>query len=104
MKVATILGTRPELIRLSEIIKKLDKFTDHVFIHTGQNFDYELNEVFFKDLDIRKPDYVMQSGADTVFKQVAIILEETEKILAKENIEKNMSSIFFASKARAKGP
>jgi UDP-N-acetylglucosamine 2-epimerase (non-hydrolysing) len=84
MKVATILGTRPELIRLSEIIKKLDKFTDHVLIHTGQNFSYELNEIFFKDLDIRKPDYMMDSKSDTPFKQIAIILEETEKILIKE--------------------
>jgi UDP-N-acetylglucosamine 2-epimerase len=84
MKVATIFGTRPELIRLSEIIKKLDKFTDHVLIHTGQNFDYELSEVFFKDLDIRKPDYVMNSQADSVFKQIAIMLQEVEKILFKE--------------------
>jgi len=72
------------LIRLSEIIKKLDRFTNHILIHTGQNFDYELNEVFFRDLEIRKPNYVMQSGADTLFKQVAIILEEAEKILIKE--------------------
>ncbi len=84
MKVATILGTRPELIRLSEIIKKLDQFTDHVFIHTGQNFDYELNEVFFKELGIRKPDYVLKSQADTLFQQISVILSKTEEILRKE--------------------
>ena len=51
MKVMTILGTRPELIRLSEIIKKLDKYMNHIFVHTGQNFDYEMNEIFFKEYE-----------------------------------------------------
>ena len=50
MKVMTIVGTRPEIIKLAETIKELDKYTDHILVHTGQNFDYELNEVFFKDL------------------------------------------------------
>lgn len=84
MKVMTILGTRPELIRLSEIIKKLDKYMNHIFVHTGQNFDYEMNEIFFKELSIRKPDYFMNSQSDTPFKQIAIILEKTEEILLKE--------------------
>lgn len=57
MKVMTILGTRPELIKLSEIIKKLDANTDHTFVHTGQNYDYELDEIFYDDLGLRKPDY-----------------------------------------------
>lgn len=84
MKVITILGTRPELIRLSEIIKKLDEYMDHVLVHTGQNFDYELNEIFFDELSIRKPDYFMNSRSDTPFKQIAIIIEKTEEILLKE--------------------
>ena len=56
MKIATIVGTRPELIKLSAVIKKLDAICDHILIHTGQNFDFELNEIFFKDLEIRKPN------------------------------------------------
>jgi len=84
MKVITIVGTRPELIRLSEIIRKLDKYMKHVLVHTGQNFDYELNEIFFDELSIRKPDYFMNSRSDTPFKQIAIILEKTEEILLKE--------------------
>ena len=59
MKLVTIVGTRPELIKLSKIIPLLDKYFDHTLVHTGQNFDYELNEIFFKDLKIRKPDYFL---------------------------------------------
>ena len=62
LKVMTIVGTRPEIIRLSRIINKLDTFTDHKLVHTGQNYDYELNEIFFKDLDIRQPDYFLDSA------------------------------------------
>ena len=57
MKVMTIVGTRPEIIKLSEVIKELDKHTEHILVHTGQNYDYELNELFFKQLNIRKPNY-----------------------------------------------
>ena len=64
LKVATILGTRPELIRLSVIISKCDQFFEHSLIHTGQNFDFELNEIFFKDLSLKKPDYFLNSAKD----------------------------------------
>ena len=84
MKVITIVGTRPELIRLSEIIKKLDEYMEHVLVHTGQNFDYELNEVFFDELSIRKPNYFINSKADTPFKQISTILEKIEEILLNE--------------------
>ena len=57
IKVATILGTRPEIIKLSQIIKKFDKFFKHKLIHTGQNYDYELNKIFFENLKIRKPNF-----------------------------------------------
>ena len=60
LKVVTVLGTRPEIIRLSVIIKKFDQFFDHILVHTGQNYDYNLNEVFFKDLKLRKPDYFLE--------------------------------------------
>ncbi|KQX05665.1 non-hydrolyzing UDP-N-acetylglucosamine 2-epimerase [Leifsonia sp. Root1293] len=63
LKVMTVVGTRPEIIRLSETIKRLDEYTDHVLVHTGQNYDYELNEVFFEDLGLRRPDIFL--GADT---------------------------------------
>lgn len=59
LKLMTILGTRPEIIKMSEIIKKSDKYFDHILVHTGQNYDYTLNEVFFKDLGLRKPDYYL---------------------------------------------
>jgi UDP-N-acetylglucosamine 2-epimerase (non-hydrolysing) len=83
-KVLTICGTRPELIRLSEIIKKLDKHTDHVFVHTNQNYDYELNQVFLDELKIRKPDYSLAVKADTVGEQIGNILAQTEKVMLKE--------------------
>ena len=58
----TILGTRPEIIRLSRVMERLDRYTDHVIVHTGQNWDYELNEVFFEDLGVRKPDHFLGVG------------------------------------------
>ena len=56
-KIMTIVGTRPEIIKMSRVIAEFDAYTDHLLVHTGQNYDYELNEVFFEDLSIRKPDY-----------------------------------------------
>lgn len=84
MRVMTILGTRPELIKMSEIIKKLDKYTDHIFVHTGQNYDYELNEIFYKDLGLRKPDHFLDCAKDSLAATVASVLVETEKVLQKE--------------------
>lgn len=84
MKTMTIVGTRPELIKLSEIIKQLDKHTDHVFVHTGQNYDYELNEIFYKDLELRKPDYFLDWSGGTLAETVAHILVGVEKLLIKE--------------------
>ena len=62
MRVATIVGTRPEIIRLSRTMATLDRHVEHIVIHTGQNYDYELNQIFFEDLDIRKPDYFLEAG------------------------------------------
>ena len=62
LKVMTIVGTRPEIIKLSRVMAELDKYTEHIIVHTGQNFDYELNEIFFKELHIRKPDYFLDAG------------------------------------------
>lgn len=57
LKVMTIVGTRPELIKMSRVIAELDKYTQHILVHTGQNYDYELNQIFFDNLEIRKPDF-----------------------------------------------
>ena len=82
-KILTILGTRPEIIRLSLIIPKLDKFTNHILVHTGQNYDYNLNKVFFKNFKIRKPNYFL--GATGNFaNQISIILKKLHNILIKE--------------------
>ena len=62
MKIMTILGTRPEIIRLAEVIKMLDRHCDHVLVHTGQNYDHNLNMVFFEDLDLRHPDYLLETN------------------------------------------
>ena len=84
MKVITILGTRPEIIRLSLTIKLLDKFVDHKIIHTGQNYDYELNEVFFKDLELRKPDYFLNVKTKSLGSVYGDTLVKSEEILIKE--------------------
>lgn len=82
-RIITILGTRPEVIRLSEVIKKLDKFTNHKIIHTGQNFDYELDKIFFKELEVRKPDYFLNCKGSFA-SQIANIFKKLEIILLKE--------------------
>ncbi|NHM17545.1 non-hydrolyzing UDP-N-acetylglucosamine 2-epimerase [Tritonibacter mobilis] len=84
LKVMTILGTRPEIIRLSRVMTRLDDFTDHVIVHTGQNWDYELNEVFFQDLEVRKPDHFLGTGGGTLGETLGKILSESEKVLAEE--------------------
>ena len=84
LKVMTILGTRPEIIRLSRVMARLDHFTDHVIVHTGQNWDYELNEVFFEDLGVRKPDHFLGTGGGTLGETLGKILSEIEKVLAQE--------------------
>lgn len=84
MKVMTILGTRPEIIRLSRIIDKLDGICDHVLVHTGQNFDTRLSDLFFDQLRIRRPDYYMGIRANSTGEQIALILSESEKVLERE--------------------
>jgi UDP-N-acetylglucosamine 2-epimerase len=63
LKVMTVVGTRPEIIRLSRVLARLDQYCEHILVHTGQNFDYELNQIFFDDLGVRKPDYFLNSAA-----------------------------------------
>ena len=84
LKVVTIVGTRPEIIRLSRVMTRLDKYTDHVIVHTGQNYDYELNEVFWEDLELRKPDYFLDVNTKSLGKTVGDIISKTEDVLIKE--------------------
>jgi len=87
LKVMTVVGTRPEIIRLSCIISKLDKYCDHLLVHTGQNYDYELNQIFFDDLKLRKPDYFLNS-ADESFSPantIGNIISEVDKVLSEIN-------------------
>ena len=84
LKIMTVVGTRPEIIRLSRVMTVLDNYCDHLIVHTGQNYDYELNQIFFDDLKLRKPDHFLnaagKSGAETIGKVVIAV----DKILADE--------------------
>jgi len=84
LKVMTIMGTRPEIIRLSETIKRLDKYTNHILVHTNQNYDYELNKVFFEELDLRDPDYLLDVKSATIGEQIGKILTQTERVMIDE--------------------
>ena len=81
LKVMTVVGTRPEIIRLSRTIPLLDAHTDHVLVHTGQNYDYELNEIFFDDLDIRKPDHFLAAAADNAAQTIANTISKLDSLL-----------------------
>lgn len=84
LRVITILGTRPEIIRLSRVMARLDDYCDQIIVHTGQNWDYELNEVFFEDLGVRKPDHFLGVGGGTLGETLGGILSQTEKVLLQE--------------------
>jgi len=81
LKVMTVVGTRPEIIRLSRTIPLLDAHTDHMLVHTGQNYDYELNEIFFDDLDIRKPDHFLAAAADNAAQTIANTISKLDSLL-----------------------
>lgn len=87
INVMTIVGTRPEIIRLSRTLAKLDQYTDHCLIHTGQNYDYELNEIFFRDLGLRQPDYYLGAAGETAAETIGKVIIEVDKVLEKENPE-----------------
>lgn len=84
IKVVTVVGTRPEIIRLSRVISCLNHYTDHILIHTGQNYDYELNEIFFNDLDIIKPNYYLDSVGGSVAETIGNIISNVDNVLEKE--------------------
>ena len=84
LKVMTVLGTRPEIIRLSRVIALLDQHVEHVLVHTGQNSDYELNEIFFRDLQVRQPDHFLKINRDSLGRILGDVLIKSEQVFAAE--------------------
>jgi UDP-N-acetylglucosamine 2-epimerase (non-hydrolysing) len=84
LKVMTIIGTRPELIKMSRVIAEFDRHTRHVLVHTGQNYDYELNQLFFEDLSIRKPDYFLEAVGENAAQTIAHVIEKSDGVMEKE--------------------
>lgn len=84
IKVMTIFGTRPEIIRLSRVLARLDKYVNHITVYTGQSYDYEMSKIFFEELGVRKPDYFLEVKSDTLGGQIAKIIERSEEALQKE--------------------
>ena len=84
LKVMTIVGTRPELIKMSRVIAEFDLHTQHILVHTGQNFDYELNQVFFDELGIRKPDYFLEAVGNNAAQTIARVIEKADEVFEKE--------------------
>ncbi|MEI7825627.1 MAG: UDP-N-acetylglucosamine 2-epimerase (non-hydrolyzing) [Chlorobiaceae bacterium] len=84
LKVMTIVGTRPEIIRLSRVLAKLDEHTEHVLVHTGQNYDYELNQIFFDDLALRKPDHFLEAAGATAAETVGMIIAKADAVMELE--------------------
>lgn len=87
LKVMTILGTRPEIIRLSCVLAKLDKYCEHILVHTGQNYDFELNEVFFQDLNIKKPNHFLNAAGENAAQTIGQIIIAVDKVLEIEKPE-----------------
>jgi len=84
LKVMTIVGTRPEIIKLCRVIHELDEHTEHILVHSGQNYDYELNEIFFKQLEIRKPDYFLNAVGDSVAQTIGNVIAKSDEMMARE--------------------
>ncbi len=89
LKIMCIVGTRPELIKMCRVISEFDKHTDLILVHTGQNYDYELNQVFFDDLNIREPDYFLNAAGDNACKTISKIIEKTDEHNRASNIQQN---------------
>ena len=83
MRVATVVGTRPEIIRLSRVVAALGRYMDHVLIHTGQNYDHELNGIFFEDLEIRKPDYFLEAAGKSAAETIGNVIAKSDEVLGK---------------------
>ena len=81
LKVMTVVGTRPEIIRLSRVIAKLDEYCEHTLVHTGQNYDYELNQIFFEDLSIRKPDYFLEAAGKNASETIGQVIIKVDQVI-----------------------
>ncbi|HHL4345456.1 TPA: non-hydrolyzing UDP-N-acetylglucosamine 2-epimerase [Escherichia coli] len=81
LKIMTIVGTRPEIIRLSRVMSKLDKYCEHIIVHTGQNYDYELNEIFFRDLDVKKPTYFLNAAGKNASETIGNLIIKVDQVL-----------------------
>ena len=81
LKVMTVIGTRPEIIRLSEVIKKCDKYFDQILVHTGQNYDYTLNQIFFEDLGLRQPDHYLEAVGEDLGETIGNIIAKSYKLM-----------------------
>jgi UDP-N-acetylglucosamine 2-epimerase (non-hydrolysing) len=85
LKVITLVGTRPEIVKLSRVMAELDRHVNHLLVHTGQNFDYELNEIFFQQLEVHKPDYFLDAAGETPAQTIGNVIAKFDDVLAKEN-------------------
>ena len=85
LKVCTVVGTRPEIIRLSRVMAVLDEYCDHIIVHTGQNYDYELNQIFFDDLELRKPDHFLNAAGSNGAETIGNVIIAVDKVLSKES-------------------
>lgn len=85
LKIMTIVGTRPELIKMSRIIAEFEKYSNHILVHSGQNYDYELNEIFFKELGLKKPDYFLNAVGKNVAESIGQIISKSDDVFQKEN-------------------
>ncbi|MBQ4904562.1 MULTISPECIES: non-hydrolyzing UDP-N-acetylglucosamine 2-epimerase [Alistipes] len=81
LKIMTIVGTRPEIIKLSRVMAELDKYTEHIIVHTGQNYDYELNEIFFQELHIRRPDYFLNAAGKNATETIANVIQKSDELM-----------------------
>ena len=81
LKLMTIIGTRPEIIRLSEVIKKCDRYFNHILVHTGQNYDYSLNQIFFEDLDLREPDFYLNVAGSHLGETIGNIICKSYELM-----------------------
>ncbi len=84
-KVMTIVGTRPEIIKLSRVIAELEKYTDHILVHTGQNYDYELNELFFNELGVKKPDFFLNAAGNIPAQTIGNVIAKSDELMANIN-------------------
>ncbi|MCK9311532.1 MAG: UDP-N-acetylglucosamine 2-epimerase, partial [Bacteroidales bacterium] len=92
MKIMTIVGTRPEIIKMSRVMAELEKYVDHVLVHTGQNYDYELNEIFFENLGVKKPDYFLDVTGKNVAHTIGNVIAKSDEIF---EIEKPDAVLFY---------